>query len=308
MISSLEFFFIGILIAPTILTLMRPYEQQVILMWLRSVWPLLRPLLGWLFLALGVLGIILPILQGVLFLLIGVALVGRRNRVIRRIRVAYRLSIRQLAHSRRPALRWIGQHARHAMFRLLSKQHALRRRRHEHQIARRRFRVAIVPPPSLAVQLNIWRQRYDPGWRYGLPPHIIVIAASRTPQRQRLEHALSQICQQLSPFQISLEPPLLLADAQRVGCPVAQGREHVCALRSSIAELAIAGLRFSQRQGWPALTLAKIKRTSSLSAAHTQIRSSLNSISWRTSELVLFEERFGHLWYRVRTFPLGNRQ
>ncbi|HRC76656.1 MAG TPA: hypothetical protein PLO33_13355, partial [Kouleothrix sp.] len=45
----------------------------------RLVWPVVRQVLGWLFIILGVLGLVLPVLQGVLFLVIGVALVGRRN-------------------------------------------------------------------------------------------------------------------------------------------------------------------------------------------------------------------------------------
>lgn len=44
----------------------------------RGVRRLLRPVLGWMFIILGVLGLFLPILQGILFLVIGLMLLSSR--------------------------------------------------------------------------------------------------------------------------------------------------------------------------------------------------------------------------------------
>ncbi len=41
-------------------------------------------IIGWLFIALGILGLFLPILQGVLFILIGLAILSSRSDIIRR--------------------------------------------------------------------------------------------------------------------------------------------------------------------------------------------------------------------------------
>src|SRR5690349_2585769 len=63
----------------------------------RVFWPVLRQVIGWMFIVLGLLGLVLPILQGVLFLVLGIALVGRRNIVIRRSRVATKRLLRRWA-------------------------------------------------------------------------------------------------------------------------------------------------------------------------------------------------------------------
>ena len=41
-------------------------------------------IIGWLFIALGILGLFLPILQGVLFILIGLAILSSRSEIIER--------------------------------------------------------------------------------------------------------------------------------------------------------------------------------------------------------------------------------
>src|SRR5690349_22555074 len=60
-------------------------------------WWLLRQILGWFFILLGLLGLVLPVLQGVLFLVIGVALVGRRNWLIRRTSFGIKRGLRRWA-------------------------------------------------------------------------------------------------------------------------------------------------------------------------------------------------------------------
>jgi uncharacterized protein len=41
-------------------------------------------IIGWLFIVLGILGLFLPILQGVLFILIGLAILSSRSEIIKR--------------------------------------------------------------------------------------------------------------------------------------------------------------------------------------------------------------------------------
>ncbi|MBK9710828.1 MAG: hypothetical protein IPO81_05735 [Kouleothrix sp.] len=63
----------------------------------RMAWPIVRQVVGWILIALGLLGLVLPVLQGVLFLVLGIALVGRRNIVIRYSSVALKRFLRRWA-------------------------------------------------------------------------------------------------------------------------------------------------------------------------------------------------------------------
>ena len=73
------------------------------------MWRALRPGLGWLCLALGVLGIIFPLLPGIPILLVGVALVGRRNWVLRWASVQEKRLLRRLARHPAPMVREAGR-------------------------------------------------------------------------------------------------------------------------------------------------------------------------------------------------------
>jgi hypothetical protein len=100
----------------------------------RRVWPVLRQVFGWLSIVLGIVGLFLPVLQGVLFLVIGIALVGRRNRLIRWFSVHTKLLLRRWATHSHPALAWSGAHILRAQQRLSIQ----RRRLHWHWEERRR--------------------------------------------------------------------------------------------------------------------------------------------------------------------------
>jgi hypothetical protein len=63
----------------------------------RVFWPVLRQVLGWFFIALGLVGLALPVVPQIPFLVIGIALVGRRNIMIRRARVATKRLLRRWA-------------------------------------------------------------------------------------------------------------------------------------------------------------------------------------------------------------------
>ena len=103
-------------------------------------WKLLRQVLGWLFILLGLLGLVLPVLQGVLFLVIGVALVGRRNWLIRRSMVIFKRFLRRWAAARAPLVAGAGRVALRAQWRCSRESRRLHRRFAEWQQRRKGLR------------------------------------------------------------------------------------------------------------------------------------------------------------------------
>ncbi len=96
-------------------------------------WGLLRQVLGWFFILLGLLGLVLPVLQGVLFLVIGVALVGRRNWLIRRSTLVVKRFLRRWAAVRSPLLGGAGRIALRAQWKCSRESRHLHRRYAEWQ-------------------------------------------------------------------------------------------------------------------------------------------------------------------------------
>lgn len=66
--------------------------------------------LGWLFIILGIVGLFLPVLQGVLFLLIGLALLSKESRFVRRflayLRMRYPKLSTRIRDAQKRAHRW----------------------------------------------------------------------------------------------------------------------------------------------------------------------------------------------------------
>ena len=83
--------------------------------WLRTAWHYvglwLRLILGWFFIGLGVLGVILPILPGMPWLIIGTWLIGRRSRLFRKTGVAGKRFLRRWAAHQRPVIGGLGRWA-----------------------------------------------------------------------------------------------------------------------------------------------------------------------------------------------------
>jgi hypothetical protein len=92
------------------------------------VWGLLRQVLGWFFILLGLIGLVLPVLQGVLFLVIGVALVGRRNWLIRRSTLVFKRFLRRWARVRSPLVGGAGRIALRAQWKVSRESRHLHRR------------------------------------------------------------------------------------------------------------------------------------------------------------------------------------
>ncbi len=86
------------------------------------LWLLLRPVLGWFFIIVGLIGMPMPIMNGVIFLMIGVALVGHRNWLIRWSRVKVKLLVYWWAALRTPIVGFLGRWALRTV-REISRQH-----------------------------------------------------------------------------------------------------------------------------------------------------------------------------------------
>ena len=99
----------------------------------RRLWPVLRQVIGWICIGLGLLGLALPVLQGILLLAIGIALVGRRHWLIRWTSVQIKLLLRRWAALETPVIGPVGRLALRAQHEI-SRQ---RRRLHWWYIERR---------------------------------------------------------------------------------------------------------------------------------------------------------------------------
>ena len=120
-------------------------KRRLAIAW-RVIWPVFRQTLGWLFILFGLIGLVLPVLQGVIFLVIGIALVGRRHPLIRRTGVLFKLFLRRWAALETPLIGPLGRIA------LRGQQEVSRQRRRMHwwYVERRR---ANVRPRSAAEEL-----------------------------------------------------------------------------------------------------------------------------------------------------------
>jgi hypothetical protein len=83
-------------------------RRRLAIAW-RLVWPVFRQVLGWLCILLGLIGLVLPVLQGVIFLVIGIALVGRRHPLIRYVSVYFKLFLRRWAALQTPVIGPLGR-------------------------------------------------------------------------------------------------------------------------------------------------------------------------------------------------------
>ncbi len=75
---------------------------------------LLRHIGGWSLIVLGLLGLILPVLPGIVLLVLGIIVLGPRDPTLRRIAFSIRLTLRRCSRARRPFLRQLGWKLRHA--------------------------------------------------------------------------------------------------------------------------------------------------------------------------------------------------
>lgn len=77
------------------------------LLW--GAWFILRPILGWFFILFGIIGMPLPLINGTIFLLIGLVLVGQRNKVVRWTRVHIKLMLVRWAALPTPLIGTLGR-------------------------------------------------------------------------------------------------------------------------------------------------------------------------------------------------------
>ena len=100
-------------------------RQKLLGAW-RLLWPVARQVLGWMCIFLGLLGLVLPVLQGIPLLVIGIALVGRRHLLIRWASVQLKLFLRRWAALQTPIVGPAGRLS------LRAQQHISRQRRRLH--------------------------------------------------------------------------------------------------------------------------------------------------------------------------------
>lgn len=91
---------------PTIMALLTALQSIGLYAWI-----ILRPVLGWSSLTLGVLGMIVPIVPGIPFLVLGTVLIGRRTWLIRWMGVHWKLTLRRWATLRTPLIGPLGRWA-----------------------------------------------------------------------------------------------------------------------------------------------------------------------------------------------------
>lgn len=91
------------------------------------LWMVGKPLLGWVFIVVGLIGMPMPIVNGLIFLLIGVTLVGHRNWLIRWSRVHFKLFVHRWARLATPVIGPLGRLAL-ASLRQFSRQYRRLRR------------------------------------------------------------------------------------------------------------------------------------------------------------------------------------
>jgi hypothetical protein len=87
-----------------------------------GLWFILRPILGWAFILIGLIGMPLPIVNGLIFLVIGLALVGPRNKLIRWSRIHLKLLLNRWAALSTPGIGALGRLAQRSA-RQVSRQH-----------------------------------------------------------------------------------------------------------------------------------------------------------------------------------------
>jgi hypothetical protein len=122
------------------------YRRRLRRIWWLA-WPVIRQVIGWFFIFLGLLGLFLPVLQGVLFLVIGVALVGRRNWLIRRAAMLIKRSLRRWAKVSTPVIGPLGRMALRAQHEFSRQSRRLHRRIAERHRQRARLAETPADPP-----------------------------------------------------------------------------------------------------------------------------------------------------------------
>lgn len=110
-----------------------------------GAWFVLKPTLGWLLIVVGLIGMPMPIMNGLIFLVIGLALVGHRNTLIRWSRVRIKLFLRAWAAVETPVIGHLGRLADRSA-REVSRQHRRMRWWWMERQARRRAARAETSP------------------------------------------------------------------------------------------------------------------------------------------------------------------
>ena len=91
---------------------------------------MIRRILGWSSIGLGLLGIVLPVLPGLIFIALGIVLLGPHDPALRRSAIAIRLILRRWSQAEQRHMRQIGRFVRR---RYCEQRHILRSHLHHHE-------------------------------------------------------------------------------------------------------------------------------------------------------------------------------
>lgn len=91
---------------------------------------MIRRILGWSAISLGLLGIVLPVLPGIIFIAIGIVLLGPHDPALRRSAIAIRLILRRWSQAKQRHMRLTGQFVRR---RYCEQRRMLRTHLHHHE-------------------------------------------------------------------------------------------------------------------------------------------------------------------------------
>ena len=91
---------------------------------------MIRRILGWSSIVLGLLGIVLPVLPGLIFIAVGIVLLGPHDPALRRMAIAIRMILRRWSQTKQRHMREIGRFARR---RYREQRNLLRSHLHQHE-------------------------------------------------------------------------------------------------------------------------------------------------------------------------------
>ncbi|NTU79889.1 MAG: hypothetical protein HGA45_10875 [Chloroflexales bacterium] len=113
-----------------------------------GAWVVLKPILGWTLIVIGLIGMPMPIVNGAIFLVIGLALVGQRNWLIRWSRVQIKLLLQRWAASDMPVIGPLGRLARRSAQQISRQNRRVHWWFRERQARRRAARAEQITSPS----------------------------------------------------------------------------------------------------------------------------------------------------------------
>ncbi len=118
--------------------------------------PTIRRIIGWSVLALGIVGVVIPILPGFPFVVLAVFLIGPHDPLLRRFGILIHLLLRRWSQAKHPKMRQVGMYIRNLYYekRLLLREH-LHQREYGGQTWRGHYLLLALTLFALAISASI---------------------------------------------------------------------------------------------------------------------------------------------------------